>query len=508
MRKGILIAVAWCAIVLLGAVLRLDDLGDRPMHNDEATGAKILSLRLESDDYLFDPTHFHGPLFSQTTVPLAWIAGERSWQELSKETVRWQPVIAGLLLVMVPLLWSRRIGPWGALAAGLLIACSPILVYYNRMYIHESMLALLAMLGLLALLRWMEQPSHSRAMLTGALIGLMAATKETFVISLMAWGISMILCWFVYRQDFLQYPFRKRLGSLGAGIITGLVVMLLIYTDGGRHWQGAVDAFRTLLVYETGFGHDKPFAYYAWLLLWPKSVAGATWWQGLPLLLALLALIASRGRYSIEKQPIPAGILFIAMATLAHFFIYSCIAYKTPWLMLVPWSHALLLAGMAVPVAQARHRWGTAVILTLVLIIAALQLPQTRLATTRLAADARNPYAYSPTLRDVEKLAPWLSRLDAMEGQAGIGTVAVIGKDYWPLPWYLRDLDAVGYWPVLPTEQMDTKVILVLPDQAAHCQNLLQETHVALPRGLRENVPVLVFVRNDVWNRWMAPAAP
>ena len=507
MRKGITIALAWCGIVLLAAFLRLDDLGKRPMHNDESTGAKILSLRLESGDYLFDPTHFHGPLFSQTTVPIAWIAGQHSGQELSKKTVRWQPVIAGMLLVMVPLLWTRRIGPWGALATGLLIACSPILVYYNRMYIHESMLALLTMLGLLTLLRWMEQPTQGRAMLTGTMVGLMAATKETFVISLLAWGIAMIFYWTIYRQAFLQHPLKKRLGSLGTGILAGLTVMVLIYTDGARHWQGALDAFRTVVVYETGAGHDKPFWYYGWLLLWPKPAAGATWWQGLPLLLGLFALMASRGRYSMEKQPLPAGILFIALATVAHFAIYSCIAYKTPWLMLVPWSHALLLAGMAVPVA-ARFRRGTLVMVIFVVLLAAIQLPQTRLATTRLAADARNPYAYSPTLRDAEGIGPWLARMDSMESPSGIGTVAVIGTDYWPLPWYLRDLHSVGYWPVLQAGQLDSKVVLALPDQAARCQELLQESHVAVPRGLRENVPVLVFVRKDVWNRWLTPGAP
>ena len=28
--------------------------------------------------------------------------------------------------------------------------------------------------------------------------------------------------------------------------------------------------------------------------------------------------------------------------------------------------------------------------------------------------------------------------------------VAVIGSDYWPLPWYLRAFDQIGYWQKPP----------------------------------------------------------
>ena len=32
----------------------------------------------------------------------------------------------------------------------------------------------------------------------------------------------------------------------------------------------------------------------------------------------------------------------------------------------------------------------------------------------------------------------------------------------------------------------------------------LEKTHIMLPRGLRANVPVELFVRNDIWERWNA----
>ena len=138
--------IGWIGVIALAFWLRLDDLGERPIHFDEATGAQIFSKRLEDANYRFDPTHYHGPFQSIITWPIAKLYGEQSWQTLSLPMLRTGPAIAGILLVLTPLLWLRMIGPPAALAAGALLASSPLLVYYNRMYIHESWLALFGML--------------------------------------------------------------------------------------------------------------------------------------------------------------------------------------------------------------------------------------------------------------------------------------------------------------------------------------------------------------------------
>jgi len=142
MSQRLLIIVTWIGIVILSLTLRLQNLEKRPIHADEATGARILARQLAGEDYQFDPQHFHGPLLSLSSLPIARSRSETSWSELSTTTLRLGAVIAGLLVVFTPLLWRRSIGPWGALAAAALLASSPLMVYYNRMYIHESLLTL------------------------------------------------------------------------------------------------------------------------------------------------------------------------------------------------------------------------------------------------------------------------------------------------------------------------------------------------------------------------------
>ncbi len=88
MSQRLLIIVTWIAIVILSLTLRLQNLEERPIHADEATGARILAGQLAGEDYQFDPQHFHGPLLSLSSQPIARSRSETSWSELSTTTLR------------------------------------------------------------------------------------------------------------------------------------------------------------------------------------------------------------------------------------------------------------------------------------------------------------------------------------------------------------------------------------------------------------------------------------
>ena len=486
---------------MLALTLRVHDLGQRPIHADEATGARILSKQMQGD-YSFDPQHFHGPLLHRCTAPIARLRGESNWSDLSLTTLRLSPVAAGVLMVLTPLFWRRELGAWGSCAAAALLASSPLLVYYNRMYIHESWLALFAMIACAAVYRFATKPSARNAIVAGLSIGLMFATKETFAISILSWlcASALYLLYQPYSGSQTATTPSLAIYFKPAALLISCAALTAIYfySDGLRNTRGILDAVRTFFVYETTGGHDKPFSYYLHLLLWPKHRLGIWWSEAFIALLAMLTL----WRTCKARSPVGA-VLFLSVATLAHIIIYSCIHYKTPWLMLVPWAHACLLAGFACHRADPLKPIARSALGLLLLVGIALQSKQSLHATRRSAQDARNPYAYVPTSKNPAQLQHWLQQLSEIDGMPTLEPIAVVGEAYWPLPWYLRQFDTIGYW-IEPVDALrDSPIVLAMPEHTPACNALLEASHLPLPRALRANVPVMLYVRNDVWRRWI-----
>ena len=483
------------------------------------------------------------------------------------------------------------------LLAAALLATSPLLVYYSRMFIHEMLLALCGMAALLALtrnIRWGESPfpaeatgfhtalfRHLRWVVPGILVGLMFATKESFAISIIAWSaaaalvlLENLICFSIHRSTgssvaamvLLENPKlfdRKTLVSvwrqyrLPAAIALAAAAITAggFYTDGFRHPQGAIDAVRTFFVYETVPGHDKPADYYLRLLALPQKAAGV-WWYGTPVV--VLALIAYLSTFRRDPQAMRgrAIIRFIAYSALGHFLIYSLIAYKTPWLACLPWAQVCLLAGfaltefarqgfharslplvafIAVLVAGGQHLmihsnpWpgntelaagsllvilliGTVycprLVLRSVLVVLAgaclvTQFYQSRHAiAARYASDERNPLAYVPTRPDIEKAAKWLDQLRQVAPGGTLEPIYVVGTDYWPLPWYLRPFGKIGYWSDPPQNMAHQPLVIAMPEAEDDVMRALEKSHMFLPRGLRANVQIDLFVRNDIWELW------
>lgn len=505
--RTIIIIAAWLGVFAVAAYLRLDELGSRPVHCDEATGARLLAKRMETGASQFDPTHFHGPLQSALAEPLCRWRGQTTWPELSMGTLRLPAALAGILTVMLPLGWRRRWGDAPMLLAAALLATSPLLAYYSRMFIHETLLGCCGLLALMALL------SRPRYGLPGLFIGLMFAAKESFVISLIAWGCAgvALAVWHhrsCNRADWLAGWRRYRWPALYSGLAL-LLTAGWCYGDGFRQPLGLVAAVKTFFIYQTGEGHDQPFLHYLTLLLVPHKAAGL-WWYGTPVaVLAVVAVVRSLLPGQLTR-PQQLTVQFIALGAAAHFVGYGLIAYKTPWLMVLPWVQVCLLAGFSVvnPGALGR-RWpvpGLAVLLVIFTLYS--QTRQTRFAIGRLASDERNPFAYVPTRRNIEAVEGWLHQVAAVAPGGSVEPIAVIGTGYWPLPWYLRSFKTIGYWPQPPPDLARMPVVFAVPEVAPAVSAELSATHTPLPRGLRANVSVILYLRNDLWEAWQNTDRP
>ena len=190
--------IRWAAfllIALLGLLLRLSQLGVRPMHTDEAVNAYIVGQLLAGEPFVYDPQDRHGPALAALALPLARIQGAKDFSELTESELRLTTVLAGTVTILLFVAAVEMFGFVPCLIAAILFACAPLPVYYDRYFIHESLFVAATFGLILTGWRACKRPSAGQAVLAGACAALMLACKETAVLQFVALATAALVFW-------------------------------------------------------------------------------------------------------------------------------------------------------------------------------------------------------------------------------------------------------------------------------------------------------------------------
>ena len=194
----------------------------------------------------------------------------------------------------------------------------------------------------------------------------------------------------------------------------------------------------------------------------------------------------------------------IGLASITQFVIYSFIPYKTPWLLMVPEAGLCILSGaggaVILRILARRHLLAIAGSVALGAGLAHLGV-QARAASSRYAADPRNPLAYVQTVPDILKVPDRIAGLAAVSDREL--TIKVIGEEYWPLPWYLRSYPLTGYWNTIPATP-DADVVVSTAGIQPELEKALKDDYFAETIGLRPGVVLIVRTRADLWEAYVA----
>jgi len=179
----------WSALAGLLAVagalaLRVPNLSNRPLHNDEAVNAVKAAELWQHGRYVYDPDEYHGPALHYVTAAFLWLSRAPDADHINDATLRYAPVAFGVGLILLLLLFADGLSRHALAWAALFIAVSPAMVFYSRYFIHEMSLVFYTALTFGAGWRYIQTRRPVWAVLAGAGVGLMFATKETFVITL------------------------------------------------------------------------------------------------------------------------------------------------------------------------------------------------------------------------------------------------------------------------------------------------------------------------------------
>jgi uncharacterized protein (TIGR03663 family) len=500
MKGRVIVAVFLASILALA--LRLPRLSERPMHNDEGVNAIKFRELWEHNSYKYDPTEFHGPSLYYATLVVERLTGAPTFEQFSEARLRMVTVLFGIgLILLVPLLIDG-LGKTATIWAALLTAVSPAFVFYSRDYIHEMLLIFFTFLAIASGWRYWRTRKLAWALLAGTGVGLMWATKETFIITLGAAGIALAVNHFWNRNlDASGLPINARrlnLGHVAAAFGICLFVWLLMFTS----------FFRT---YSSWFhraagdsAHIHPWHFYFERLLFFHVHNGPIWSEGLIFILALIGAIAAFARKGLSDAN-ASFVRFLALYTFALTAAYSFISYKTPWCLLNFWQGMILLAGVgaAVLIHAARFQWAKSAAAILLLAGAAQLAAQTWQAAITSAADRHNPYVYAQTSTDILKLTRQVEALARISPSGNAMQINVISPEgeYWPLPWYFRRFEHVGWWDKLP-ENPFAPVMVVSANLHAALDE--KKTHVMIGYfELRPGVFLELYVELSLWKAYL-----
>ncbi len=218
---------AWwplAAITLLAAALRLVTLGHQSFWYDEAfTPVHVLHPSLSAT--------LHSVVHTENSPPLWYLLAWLDYRILGtgEFALRLPSALAGI--AAVPVMWGIGLelaGRRAALLGALLVAVSPLFVWYSQEARAYGLFVLMAALAMLCFLRARSRPTRGRMALF-ALTGALAMLTHYFAVFLL---IPMVLL-------LLREHSRRRAAApaVAALVIVGLALLPLIVAQGGHGTQ-------------------------------------------------------------------------------------------------------------------------------------------------------------------------------------------------------------------------------------------------------------------------------
>ncbi|MFC1568703.1 flippase activity-associated protein Agl23 [bacterium] len=498
-------------IVLIAAAIRLPNLSYRPMHTDEAVHGIKLGQMLQGE-YRYDPHEYHGPTLNLFTIPIAWIQGQTRLEKITETTLRSIPVLFSLLTILLLLGFRQPLGDYTTCLSALFLALSPVFVFYNRYYIHETLLLFFTTGLILSGYRFIRNPSMIWSLLIGIFLGFMHATKETWILSCFALIVALMGTKWVFGYKLLRFQPIHIFSSL----IAMLLISSLIHSNLFTYPKGIIDSWLTYGSYfSRGAGdtlHNHPWFYYFHHLLFYKISNGPIFSELVIFIFGISGIIFSFS----HKQSNDGFIRFMIFYALILTLIYSCIPYKTPWSLLGFWWAWIILAGFGayslfIHLKKPVHQ----ILLITLYFLGLIQLSYQNIITqTTQASHPHSPWTYAHPDRDIYQIETALHEiaLNHTDGKNIHIDIIFPNSEYWPLPWLLRDFHLIGWWDHVDMVAEPAPVILISPVLESKLTKKLYELAPPGERDLyvplfdnlpelRPGAPIQMYMKKDTWDQ-------
>ena len=447
------------SILLVASIFHFSLLNVRPPHHDEGVFGFFVDQIRERGFYKYDPTNYHGPLHYYIMFFFQTLFGRNI------AVLRLPDALISILSVYWLTLFSTFIGRRAALISALAMALSPGFIYFGGFAFQEAFQVFYTILMLWGVLGLWQEGTKKYLWVVGIGFTLNVLTKETYIIHvgcfILAWLTLLIFEKFSPSAPFQIAKQMWTKKDLFWVIFTFVALVTFFYSGTFVNMQGLVDLFQPYTAwYKTGFkggGHDKPFIYWATLMLRYEQIA----------LIGFLACLKYLRPLSNK------WIRYIAIYGIGIFLAYSLIPYKTTWCIInLLWPFYFVFGDMVSKLLETKYRRITSEI-TFWLLVAS-----TIIAFKLNYIDYTNekePYVYVQTYNEYKKFTEPLFKLAKKDPVTYSFVGHVLNPDQWPLSWILGDFTMIGYYGKdLSPSNYDADFLVVDENRISNVESKLQ----------------------------------
>jgi uncharacterized protein (TIGR03663 family) len=458
-------------ILLVAAAARLTLLGIKPPHFDEGVNGWFVDQITHTGFYHYDPTNYHGPFHFYVLFLAQTLLGRHIW------ALRLPLALMSLATVALTLRFDRFIGRGAALWAAAAMAVSPGCVFYGRYAIHEYWLVFSLMLGAWGFAGLWK--SGEKKYLWAVWIGITGAvlTKETYVIHFAACALTLPCVWLLGKvspgtEMEPAPPQQWTWLDMALGALIFMAAVAFFYSGGFMDLPGLKGLYQCFAAWaqtgKVGNGHEKPWFY------WLKLFGRYEWPSCAGLLAAALSVLPRTPRF----------IRALAIYGVGTLVAYSIIHYKTPWCIVSLTWPFLLLFGYGVDFALRKYGPPVGVLAATML---AANLCDMVALNFHHYTDAKEPYVYVQTFKDVNDLMDPLNTLVARNPANHALTGNILMESYHPLPWLLGDFPNIGYYDDNTNpDTMDADFLMVDESRVDDVENALHDSYFTTLLTLRD----------------------
>jgi uncharacterized protein (TIGR03663 family) len=455
-KKYTSLSVGWLflAIFLLGLCIRIILPELRVLHIDEAIHAWMSYELWMNGSYLYDPK-YHGPLLYYLMATAFSVFGD------TDAIVRLIPGIAGAFLIPATyaLYKLEYLSKNKALIAALFIAISPHLVYFSRFLRHDIFQLLFIFLCIVCIFAYLKREKWYFLQLSGIFAAFALCLKEEVPVTLFIIISFFCTMWLLGKIKLPKTWVRD-------GAITLLAIIAIaytFYTSFFAHPEVFFNAADMGLTYWLGMQEEcrlcgSSFWYFLMLFLYELpilalGIASAYMWfvrknwfkQITPAVSYYLNEVRQNKKFHLIYKPLEKQELFFVFCLywlIGSLALYGFVNEKVPWLLIHQLLPLIFVASYAYNDFKTKKAKisATASILYLFLIMIHVAFIP--------IADLNEPIVQVQHSEQLREMMPYIDTSS---------NVAIATDEYWPLPWYYRDIQKsnikfYGSW--LPPEEI------------------------------------------------------